>query len=96
MSGFQPLIDAYRNATARLDHLLFATPYVASTLTPVGQIHFMRSGTGERWLAVGIPSRHETAAVRIVRDGLADVLAWLGEKDPLWLTVAERHYGGAS
>lgn len=47
-----------------------------------------------RTIVVGIPSRDATIAALIVRDGLADVLAWLGQPArPLALQVAASHYG---
>lgn len=64
------------------------TPIVASRLIPEGQA-LVTAGV----LHVGIPSRNATEALLIVREGIADTLAWLGEPTQPWhLKVAARHY----
>lgn len=52
------------------------------------------AGPRARHLLVGIPSRNATEAALIVREGMADVLGWLGQPVyPLALDVATAHYG---
>ena len=66
------------------------TPVVADPLVPEGQA---RMTSEPRAVHVGIPSRNATDAALIVREHMADTLAWLGEPvRPFHLQVAARHY----
>lgn len=74
---------------------ILGTPLHASTLIPEGQAFVATDPTtGSRAVHIGIPSRNATEAALIVREGLADVLAWLGKPvRPMHLDLAARHYG---
>ena len=90
--------DLQRTMTRRLAYAyapavtnLLGWPLIASRNVPEGQALMLSE---QRTVIVGIPSRDATIAALIVRDGLADVLAWLGQPArPLALQVAAAHYG---
>ena len=73
-----------------IPHRKFVFVSTLAVYPPTGRAVRHQSGV----ILVGIPpTRTATEAALIVREGLADVLAWLGQPvRPLWLSVAVAHY----